>query len=82
MNGTVMTIGGIAGIMITTPAGAPVDATNKKRLFVLLPGICTFLAAAIILYSRQLWVVAAYGAMLPLYVWAAASKKPETLPCL
>jgi MFS family permease len=59
MIGTVMTIGGIAGIMMTTPAGALVDATNKKRLFVVLPGVCTILASAIILFSQQFWVVAA-----------------------
>jgi Na+/melibiose symporter-like transporter len=57
--GTVMTIGGIAGLLMTTPAGALVDATNKKRLYVVLPGICTIVGSAIILFSQQFWVVAA-----------------------
>lgn len=57
--GTVMTIGGVAGMLMTTPAGALVDATVHKRLYVVIPGICVILASAIILVSQQFWLVAA-----------------------
>jgi len=35
--GTVMTVGGIAGMIMTTPAGAMIDATTNKRTFVIIP---------------------------------------------
>jgi MFS family permease len=57
--GTVMTIGGIAGMIMTTPAGALIDATTRKRAYVIIPGIFTVAASAIILYSQSFWVVAA-----------------------
>jgi MFS family permease len=57
--GTVMTIGGIAGMIMTTPAGALIDATTRKRAYVIIPGIFTVVASAIILYSQSFWVVAA-----------------------
>jgi MFS family permease len=57
--GSVMTIGGIAGMIMTTPAGALIDSTGRKRLFVVIPGVCTVLAAAIILLSQHFWVVVA-----------------------
>lgn len=57
--GTVMTIGGVAGMLMTTPAGALVDVTEHKRLYVVVPGICVILASAIILVSQQFWLVAA-----------------------
>ncbi len=57
--GTVMTVGGIAGMIVTTPAGALIDATTRKRAFVIIPGIFTVVASAIILYSQSFWVVAA-----------------------
>ncbi len=57
--GSVMTIGGIAGMIMTAPAGALVDATSRKRLYVIFPGICTVLASAIILLSQSFWLVAA-----------------------
>ncbi|MBS0222919.1 MAG: MFS transporter [Proteobacteria bacterium] len=56
--GTVMTIGGVAGMLMTTPAGALIDATSHKRLYVIIPGICTVAASAIILYSQNLFLVA------------------------
>jgi MFS family permease len=56
--GTVMTIGGVAGMIMTAPAGALVDATSRKRLYVIIPGICTRLASAIILPSQEFWLVA------------------------
>jgi len=57
MIGTVMTLGGVAGMLMTAPAGALVDATNKKRMYVIIPGICTILASALILFSQEFWVV-------------------------
>ncbi|MGN6465337.1 MAG: MFS transporter [Rhizobiaceae bacterium] len=57
--GSVMTIGGVAGMIMTTPAGALVDSTDRKRLFVIIPGICTVAASAIILLSQHFWVVVA-----------------------
>ncbi len=57
--GSVMTIGGVAGMVMTAPAGALVDATTHKRAYVIIPGICTVLASAIILLSQQFWIVSA-----------------------
>ncbi len=57
--GTVMTAGGVAGMLMTTPAGALIDATRSKKLFVIIPGICTVIASAIVLLSQDFWVVAA-----------------------
>ncbi|UDL95249.1 MFS transporter [Lichenihabitans sp. PAMC28606] len=56
--GSVMTIGGVAGTLMTAPAGALVDATSRKRLYVIIPGICTVLASTIILVSQSFWLVA------------------------
>ena len=56
--GSVMAIGGIAGMAVTAPAGALVDATSRKRLYVIVPGVCTVTASAIILYSQSFWLVA------------------------
>ena len=55
--GTVMTVGGIAGMLITTPAGALIDATRHKKLFVVIPGICTVIASGLVLLSQSFWVV-------------------------
>ncbi len=46
--GTVMTVGGVAGMLITTPAGALIDATRHKKLYVIIPGICTVIASGIV----------------------------------
>ncbi|UEG54092.1 MFS transporter [Mucilaginibacter daejeonensis] len=56
--GTVMTLGGVAGVLVTIPAGALIDRTRHKKLFVIIPGICTVLASAVILLSQEFWVVA------------------------
>ena len=56
--GTVMSIGGVAGMLMTAPAGALIDATTRKRFYVVAPGICTVAASAIILLSQDFWVVA------------------------
>lgn len=55
--GTVMSIGGIAGMVMTVPASALIDSTSHKRLFVVIPGIFTVLASAVILLSQQFWIV-------------------------
>ena len=57
--GTVMTIGGIAGMLMTAPAGALIDGTSHKKFYVIIPGICTVLASTIILLSQNFWLVAA-----------------------
>ena len=56
--GTVMTVGGVAGMAMTAPAGALVDATSRKRLYVIVPGVCTVLASVIVLLSQKFWLVA------------------------
>jgi MFS family permease len=55
--GTVMTVGGVAGMLMTTPAGALVDATRRKKLYVIIPGICTVIASGLILVSQNFWLV-------------------------
>ena len=55
--GTVMTVGGVAGMLMTTPAGALVDATRHKKFCVIIPGICTVIASGIILLSQNFWLV-------------------------
>ena len=57
--GTVMTLGGVAGVIATAPAGALVDTTSHKRLMIVLTGICTVLASSLILVSQEFWVVGA-----------------------
>ncbi|MBN9582293.1 MAG: MFS transporter [Afipia sp.] len=57
--GTVMTAGGVAGMVMTTPAGALIDATRNKKLYVIIPGICTVLASGLVLLSQEFWLVAA-----------------------
>lgn len=54
--GTVMTAGGVAGMLVTAPAGAFIDNTSKKRLTVVITGICTVLASFFILWSQS-WIV-------------------------
>lgn len=55
--GTVMTAGGVAGMVMTAPAGALIDATRRKKLYVILPGMCTVAASGIILLSQSFWLV-------------------------
>jgi MFS family permease len=57
--GTVMTAGGVAGMLMTTPAGALIDATRSKKLFVIIPGICTVVGSGMVLLSQEFWLVAA-----------------------
>src|ERR1700759_4702435 len=56
--GTGMTIGGGAGTLMPAPAGALIDASSRKRLYVIVPGVCTVLASAIVLLSQEFWLVA------------------------
>jgi MFS family permease len=56
--GTVMTLGGVAGMIMTTPAGALIDNTTRKRWYVIVPGVCTVLASAIILINQRFWPIA------------------------
>jgi len=55
--GTAMTIGNVAGMLITTPIGGFIDASRNKRMWVVIPGICVVLASAIILISQNFWAV-------------------------
>ncbi len=55
--GTVMTVGGIAGMAMTAPAGAFIDYTTRKRLVVIVTGVCTVAASFLILLSQAGWVV-------------------------
>jgi MFS family permease len=57
--GTVMMVGGIAGMLMTTPAGALVDGTKHKKLYVIIPGICAVIGSGIVLLSQQFWLVTA-----------------------
>jgi MFS family permease len=57
--GTVMTVGGVAGMLMTTPAGALVDATDRKKLYVIISGICTVVASGLVLLSQEFWLVSA-----------------------
>jgi MFS family permease len=57
--GTVMTIGGVAGMLLTTPAGALIDGTKRKRMYVVVSAILTVIASASILLSQGFWVVSA-----------------------
>lgn len=56
--GTVMTIGGIAGMVMTAPAGTLIDATRHKRRCVIVSGIFTVVASSLIWFSQAAWVVA------------------------
>ena len=56
--GSVMTIGGVAGMLMTAPAGALIDHTTRKRTLVIVPGLCCVLASFILLLSQNFWLVA------------------------
>ncbi len=56
--GSVMSIGGVAGILVTAPAGAWVDSSRHKRRMVAICGVCSMLASGIILLSQSFWPVA------------------------
>lgn len=55
--GTVMTLGGVAGMVMTAPAGALIDATRHKRSFIVVAGLCSLLASVILFVSQTFWLV-------------------------
>lgn len=55
--GSVMTIGGVAGMIMTIPAGALIDATKRKRFYVVISAVFTILASCIILFTQEFWLV-------------------------
>lgn len=55
--GSVMTAGGVAGMIMTAPAGAFIDHTKHKRWVVVITGFCTVLASFLILLSQSVFVV-------------------------
>ncbi len=57
--GLVMTLGGLAGMLVAAPAGALVDATRRKRLFFIVSGVCTVAASAVVWFSQSFVAVAA-----------------------
>lgn len=56
--GTVMTVGGVAGMLMTAPAGVFIDQTHYKRAAVIVAGLCTAIASAVVLESQTFWVIA------------------------
>lgn len=57
--GAVISLGGMAAMLITGPAGALIDATSHKRRWVILAGTMVVLASGLILLSQRFWLVAA-----------------------
>src|SRR3569832_994668 len=57
--GTAMTIGNIAGMLITTPVGGFIDTSHHKRAWVIVPGAAVVAASSIILLWQNFWAVAA-----------------------
>lgn len=57
--GSVMTAGGLAGMLATIPAGAFIDHTTRKRLLVILAALCTISASLLLLTSQSVPVVMA-----------------------
>lgn len=55
--GSVLTIAGIAGMLVTGPAGAWVDATRRKRALVVACSV------AVVLASTVLWFASGYAAV-------------------
>ena len=51
--GSVMTAGGVAGMLMTAPAGAYIDSSTRKRWIVVVTGISTLLASFLILWSQS-----------------------------
>ena len=55
--GSVMTIGGVAGVAMTAPAGALIDASSRKRAFIVAACFCSVLDSAIVLASQKFALV-------------------------
>lgn len=56
--GLVTSLGNVAGLLATAPAGAFIDVTTRKRAAVIAAGVFTVVASALILVSNRFWVVA------------------------
>ena len=56
--GVVMTIGGIAGMVVTTPAGALVDRTRHKQMIVVATAVTVTVASLAILIKPDFAIVA------------------------
>jgi len=56
--GTVITVGGIAGLIAGIPAGALIDATARKRTYVVVSSLLTVAASFLILAAQGFWTVA------------------------
>ncbi|WP_244975488.1 MFS transporter [Mycobacterium kubicae] len=56
--GALTSLGNVAGLLATGPAGALVDVTTRKRAAVVVAGLCTVAASALIIASNRFWVVA------------------------
>jgi predicted MFS family arabinose efflux permease len=57
--GTAMSIGNVAGMLITTPVGGFIDTSHHKRAWVIVPGIAVVAASSIILLWQNFWAVTA-----------------------
>ena len=55
--GTLLTLGGIVGMLVTTPAGALVDAIYHRRTVVVGASALTIVAACIICLSQHFWPI-------------------------
>ncbi|GGF79034.1 MFS transporter [Azorhizobium oxalatiphilum] len=56
--GTVMTLGGLAGMLATTPLGMLADATRAKRAMVAVPAVLVVAASIVLLLNPTLVTVA------------------------
>jgi predicted MFS family arabinose efflux permease len=59
MIGTALAVGNIAGMFVTTPVGGFIDASRRKRAWVIVPGVAMVAASSIILISQDFWAVTA-----------------------
>lgn len=59
MIGIVMSMGGIAGMLATSPAGALVDGTRHKRALIVIAGVMTVLASGLLWVSHDYRMVVA-----------------------
>lgn len=50
--GTIISVGGIAGLLATAPAGAIVDRSNDKRVLIAVTGVATVASSLILLFSQ------------------------------
>ncbi len=57
--GTVMTLGGIAGMLAISPAGALVDASRHKRGIIVAATVSTVLASLVLWAAHTWWMAAA-----------------------